>query len=109
MRYGFTDDEWRTIPILCPAVPKIVLLPRTASAGAFLLCGRDARQLAQPVEATQGVIASYPQGPSLRVVADPNAEESLRRVASIHGANFTRVATRLEDAVLAFSRRRSAE
>jgi ABC-2 type transport system ATP-binding protein len=81
----------------------------SASADAFLLSGRDARQLAQLVEATQGVIASYPQGPSLRVVADPKAEESLRRVASIHGANVTRVATRLEDAVLAFSRRRSAE
>jgi ABC-2 type transport system ATP-binding protein len=81
----------------------------SASADAFLLSGRDARQLAQLVEATQGVIASYPQGPSLRVVADPNAEESLRRVASIHGANVTRVATRLEDTVLAFSRRRSAE
>jgi ABC-2 type transport system ATP-binding protein len=81
----------------------------SASADAFLLSGRDARQLAQLVEAAQGVIASYPQGPSLRVVADPNAEESLRRVASIHGANVTRVATRLEDTVLAFSRRRSAE
>jgi ABC-2 type transport system ATP-binding protein len=81
----------------------------SASADAFLLSGRDARQLAQLVEATQGVIASYPQGPSLRVVADPNAEESLRRVASIHAANLTRVARRLEDAVLAFSRRRSAE
>lgn len=81
----------------------------SASAGAFLLSGPDARQLAQPVEATQGVIASYPQGPSLRVVADPNAEESLHRVASIHAANVTRVAMRLEDAVLAFSRRRRAE
>jgi ABC-2 type transport system ATP-binding protein len=84
-------------------------ITRSASAGAFLLSGPDARQLAQSVEATQGVIASYPQGPSLRVVADPNAEESLRRLASTHGANVTRVATRLEDAVLAFSRRRSAQ
>jgi ABC-2 type transport system ATP-binding protein len=84
-------------------------IARSASAGAFLLSGPEARQLAQPVEATQGVIASYPQGPSLRVVADPNAEESLRRVASIHAANLTRVAMRLEDAVLAFSKQRSAE
>jgi ABC-2 type transport system ATP-binding protein len=81
----------------------------SASAGAFLLSGPDARQLAEPIEATPGVIASYPQGPSLRVVADPNAEESLRRVASIQAAKVSRVATRLEDAVLAFSRRRSAE
>lgn len=81
----------------------------SASAGAFLLSGPNARELAPPVEATQGVIASYPQGPSLRIVAEPNAEERLRRMASIHAANITRVAMRLEDAVLAFSRRRSAE
>jgi ABC-2 type transport system ATP-binding protein len=79
----------------------------SASASAFLLSGPDARQLAQRIEATQGVIASYPHGPSLRVVADPKAEESLRRVASILDANLVRVAMRLEDAVLAFSRRRN--
>jgi ABC-2 type transport system ATP-binding protein len=80
-------------------------IARSTSANAFLLSGLDARQLAQPIEATPGVIASYPQGPSLRVVADPEAEESLRHVASIHDANIARVAMRLEDAVLAFSRR----
>jgi ABC-2 type transport system ATP-binding protein len=79
----------------------------SASAGAFLLSGPDARQLAQRIEATQGVIASYPQGTGLRVVADSNAEESLRRMASILDANLVRVAMRLEDAVLAFSRRRN--
>jgi len=82
-------------------------IARSASADAFLLSGPDARQLAEPIEATPGVIASYPQGPGLRVVAGPNAEETLRRVASIHAANVTRVAMRLEDAVLAFSRRRN--
>jgi len=84
-------------------------IARSASAEAFLLSGPDARQLAEPIEASPGVIASYPQGPGLRVVAGPNAEETLRRVASIHAASLTRVAMRLEDAVLAFSRRRSAE
>ena len=82
-------------------------IARSASAEAFLLSGPDARQLAEPIEASPGVIASYPQGPGLRVVADPNAEETLRRVASIHAASLTRVAMRLEDAVLAFSRRRN--
>ena len=81
----------------------------SASAGAFLLSGPDARQLAKRIEATQGVIASYPQGPGLRVVADPNAEESLRRVASILDVDLAHVPMRLEDAVLAFSRRLSAE
>ena len=82
-------------------------IARSASAEAFLLSGPDARQLAEPIEASPGVIASYPQGPGLRVVADPNAEETLRRVASIHAASLTRVAMRLEDAVLAFSTRRN--
>src|SRR5262249_50521396 len=81
----------------------------SASAAAFLLSGPDARQLVQPVEATQGVIASYPQGPNLRIVADPNAERGLRRVAIIHAAPVIRVATRLDDVVLAFSRLRRAE
>jgi ABC-2 type transport system ATP-binding protein len=79
----------------------------SASAGAFLLSGPDARQLALRIDATQGVIASYPQGPGLRVVADPNAEESLRRMAGMLNVNLARVAMRLEDAVLAFARRRN--
>jgi ABC-2 type transport system ATP-binding protein len=81
----------------------------SASAGAFLLSGPDARQRAQRIEATQGVIASYPQGPGLRIVADPNAEESLRRVASILDVDLARVPMRLEDAVLAFSRQRNLQ
>ena len=84
-------------------------IAQSTSANAYLLSGRDARQLAQPIEATPGVIASYPQGPNLRVVADPEAEGSLRHVASIHDANVARVAMQLEDAVLAFSKRRSTE
>jgi ABC-2 type transport system ATP-binding protein len=93
--------------ILAAGTPEHIA--RSASADAFLLTGPEARQLAQRIEAAQGVIASYPQGLGLRVVADPNAEDSLRRVASILDVNLTRVAMRLEDAVLAFSRRRSAE
>jgi ABC-2 type transport system ATP-binding protein len=82
-------------------------IARSASADAFLLSGPDARHLAQRIEATQGVIASYPQGPGLRVVADPNAEETLRRVVSLLDVDLARVAMRLEDAVLAFSTRRN--
>ena len=82
-------------------------IARSTSADAFLLSGTEARQLARLVETVQGVIASYPQGPSLRVVADAAAEEGLRRMASIKNASVARVAMRLEDAVLAFSRRSS--
>src|SRR5262249_45666070 len=84
-------------------------IAKSASADAFLLSGPEARQLAEPVEATHGVIASYAQGPDLRVVADRNAEETLRCVATNHAANITRVPMRLEDAVLALSRRRRPE
>jgi len=80
-------------------------IARSTSADAFLLSGTDARRLARLVEALPGVIATYPQGPSLRVVADAAAQESLRRVASINQAGVARVAMRLEDAVLASSKR----
>jgi ABC-2 type transport system ATP-binding protein len=82
-------------------------IARSTSADAFLLSGTEARQLARLIEAVPGVIATYPQGPSLRVVADAAAEEALRRMASINNASVAPVAIRLEDAVLAFSRRSS--
>jgi ABC-type multidrug transport system ATPase subunit len=80
-------------------------IARSTSAEAFLLSGTDARRLSRLVEAVPGVIATYPQGPGLRVVADAAAEESLCRVASINHAGIARVAMRLEDAVLASSKR----
>jgi ABC-2 type transport system ATP-binding protein len=82
-------------------------IARSTSADAFLLSGTDARQLARLVEAVPGVIATYPQGPGLRVVADVAAEESLRRVASVNHTGVASVAMRLEDAVLASSKRSS--
>ena len=78
-------------------------IAQCTSLDAFLLSGADARQLAQLVEAVPGVIATYPQGPALRVVADAAAEKSLRRVANVNHAGFDHVAMRLEDAVVAFS------
>ena len=80
-------------------------IARSTSADAFLLSGADARELARLVEALPGVIATYPQGPSLRVVAHRAAEESLCRVASINHAGVSRVPMQLEDAVLASSKR----
>jgi len=72
-------------------------------AAAFLLCGIDARRLAQDVAAVTGVVASYPQGECLRVVVDPLGEEHLRRFAASHGARIARAALRLDDAILASS------
>jgi ABC-2 type transport system ATP-binding protein len=70
---------------------------------AFLMSGATARLMTQSVEAIPGVLASYPQGPSLRVVAAVSAEPELVRLASLHQAGVARVAMRLEDAVLAFT------
>jgi ABC-2 type transport system ATP-binding protein len=80
-------------------------IARSAPAAAFLLSGCDARLLAPRVEAVTGVIATYPQGPCLRIVADAKAEESLLRVASVNHVSLAGAAMRLEDAVLAFSAR----
>jgi hypothetical protein len=70
---------------------------------AFLLCGTDVRLLANDVTTVAGVIASYPQGKGLRVVADPVAELDLRRFAAMHAASLARVGARLEDAILTWS------
>jgi ABC-2 type transport system ATP-binding protein len=78
---------------------------QSASAAAFLLSGGDTHLLAQSIDAVPGVIASYPQGSNLRVVAEEKAETGLKRVANMHNRGLTRVAMRLEDAALVFSRR----
>jgi ABC-2 type transport system ATP-binding protein len=77
---------------------------QSAPAAIFLLSGADARRLAQHVDALPGVIASYPQGSNLRIVAETETEQYLRCVANTNNANLTRVTVRLEDAALVFSR-----
>jgi len=69
----------------------------------FLLSGTEVRALASDVTTVAGVVASYPEGEGLRVVADPLAELDLRRFAAIHAASLCRAEARLEDAVLARS------
>ena len=78
-------------------------IARGAPAVAFLLSGADARALQESIERTVGVIASYPLGAGLRIVADSEAEAALHSLASTHNLNLSRAAMRLEDAVLAFS------
>ena len=72
-----------------------------SSAATFLLYGIDVRRLGDEVGAMTGVVASYPQGGSLRVITDPLAEQHLHRFAASHGAGIIRVAARLEDVLLA--------
>jgi ABC-2 type transport system ATP-binding protein len=76
---------------------------RSSPAFAFVVSGTDARLLAPVLEAVPGVITSYPHGPSLRVIANSEAAEALRRVVTGNNARIASVAMRLEDAVLAFS------
>ena len=79
-------------------------IARDAPAAAFLLSGADVRRLQESIDRTAGVIASYPQGAGLRIVADSEAEAALHSIASTHNLNLSRAAMRLEDAVLAFSK-----
>ena len=79
-------------------------IARDAPAVAFLLSGADVRRLQESIDRTVGVIASYPQGAGLRIVADSEAEAALNSLASTHNFNLSRAAMRLEDAVLAFSK-----
>jgi ABC-2 type transport system ATP-binding protein len=79
-------------------------IARDAPAAAFLLSGADVRRLQESIDRTAGVIASYPQGASLRIVANSEAEAGLNSLASTHNFNLSRAAMRLEDAVLAFSK-----
>ena len=80
-------------------------IARDAPAAAFLLSGADVRRLQESIDRAAGVIASYPQGAGLRIVADSEAEAALHSLASTHNLNLSRAAMRLEDAVLAFSKR----
>ncbi len=75
----------------------------SSPAAVFLLSGTDVRRLANDVGAVAGVMTSYPQGESLRVVADPVAEFDLHLFAAMHAASVARVGARLEDAILARS------
>jgi ABC-2 type transport system ATP-binding protein len=81
--------------------------PAEIAAGArvavFLLCGTNVRRLAKDVTAVAGVLASSPEGESLRVVAYPLAEPDLRRFAATRAASLAQLGPRLDDAVLASS------
>lgn len=83
-------------------------IARDAPAAAFLLSGADVRRLQESIDRTAGVIASYPQGAGLRIVADSEAGAALDSLASTHNLKLSRAAMRLEDAVLAFSKQSQA-
>jgi ABC-2 type transport system ATP-binding protein len=80
---------------------------QSAPAVAFLLSRAEARQLTPCVDVVPGVIASYPQGLHLRIVAEADAEERLHRLARANDASLARVVMQLGDAALVFSRQAS--
>jgi len=83
-------------------------IARSAGAVAFLLAGAQGAALTLRIDEVPGVLASHPQGGSLRIVARPGSEERLRRLADAHGGRLTPVAVRLEDAALVFCARSAA-
>jgi ABC-2 type transport system ATP-binding protein len=82
---------------------------RRSPVSAFLLSGIDPRRIAQEIAAVSGVIASYPEGGGLRVIADPLCAAHLQRFAELREASLARVASRIEDAIFAWSAPMSGE
>ena len=82
-------------------------IAQNSAAAVFELSGRGARMLQQSLEATSGVVASYAQGTSLRIVAKPEFAPSIARIAKLNNLNLSRSTTRLEDAVLVLCKRSS--
>ena len=74
---------------------------QSTSAIAVLFSGLEARAFQQSIERTAGVIASYPQGESLRIIALPELGEPLADTAGARRLRLTRAPMRFEDAVLA--------
>ncbi|MGH7949701.1 MAG: hypothetical protein ACREQF_10780, partial [Candidatus Binataceae bacterium] len=77
---------------------------RDARTRAFVIARGDGG-LAEAIDSLPGVIASYPHGSHLRVVAAVGAEARLREMAREHRVDFSDAEMRLEDAALAFSSR----
>lgn len=63
----------------------------------------DAIRLDSALEAVPGVVATYPHGGGLRVVARPETASTLERIAGEHGADFAVVGPTLEDAALSLA------
>lgn len=74
---------------------------QSTSAVAFVFSGDEARGLQQSIERAAGVIAIYPQGESLRIIALPELGEPLADAAGARRLRLTRAPMRFEDAVLA--------
>lgn len=71
---------------------------------ALLATGPGVQLLAARFEAIDGVAASLPQGPGLRVLFAPRAEAAVRQAARQAGVKIEETAKRLEDAAFVLAR-----
>jgi ABC-2 type transport system ATP-binding protein len=88
--------------VLAQGTPAAVA--RQAPAEAFLLSGPEAHLLAPWIEAEPGIIAAYPHGGQLRVIARPSSRAALTARAEKCQATLAPAAMRLEDAALVLGR-----
>ena len=64
----------------------------------MLVGGVDVRELLARFKAAPGVIATYPEGHRLRILARPGAGAAIRAAATAIGASVEDTPKRLEDA-----------
>jgi hypothetical protein len=79
---------------------------RASGAAAFQVTASlsgEAIRLSDRLGRLPGVVATYPHGGSLRVVAKPDAAPLVHRIADESGAGCDRVGPTLEDAALALA------
>lgn len=82
-------------------------IAQNSPSAVFVLSGPGARMLQQSLEVISGVVATYAQGTSLRIVAKPGFAPSIARIAKLNNLSVSGTTTRLEDAVLVLCARSS--
>ena len=82
-------------------------IAQSSPSAVYVFSGGGARRFQQTLEDITGVVASYAQGASLRIVANAEFAPSIARIAKLNNLSFSRTTTRLEDAVLVLCARSS--
>ena len=83
-------------------------LSRALPMEAILLDGPAAHELTEQACAIEGVLAAYPEGRRLRVLAKPGAEAAVHALANLRGVRAESVERRFEDTAFVAVQRRSA-
>lgn len=72
---------------------------------ALIIDGPGAHDLAEAIEATPGVLAAFPQGRRLRVLAEPSAADGVRAAVAALGGTAAVTASRFEDTAFVLVKR----